>query len=85
MPEIKMYGTAWCRDCVRAKRFLEEHEFAYTYLDIDEQPELAEVVVDYNIKAGLGPKRRIPVILIDEAILSEPTNDQLADALGIKL
>lgn len=85
MPDITMYGTAWCRDCVRAKRFLDEHELPYEYLDIDEKPELADVVVDYNIKAGHGPKRRIPVILVGDQILSEPTNDELAETLGITL
>ena len=85
MADITMYGTAWCRDCVRAKRFMDEHQLAYEYLDIDDKPELAETVVGFNVQAGHGPKRRIPVILVDGKILSEPSNDELAEALGIEL
>jgi glutaredoxin len=80
---IEMYGTAWCRDCVRAKRFLEDHHLEYTYHDIDAETQLAEMVVNFNIQAGQGPKRRIPIILINGLILSEPTNAELAAALNL--
>jgi glutaredoxin len=85
MASIIMYGAAWCRDCVRSKRFLDEHGLTYTYHDIEAEPALADVVVDYNMQAGHGPKRRIPIILVDGRILSEPTNDELAAALKIEL
>jgi thioredoxin reductase (NADPH) len=80
---VVLYGADWCHDCVRSKRFLREHGIEFDEYNIVAQPELADEVVAYNIKAGLGPRRRIPVILIDDRILSEPTNDELAAALGI--
>ena len=83
MSDIVMYGAKWCRDCVRAQRFLSEHQIDYAYHDIESQPELAELVVELNVQAGHGPKRRIPVILVDEQVLSEPSNEELATALGI--
>jgi glutaredoxin len=83
MPEIVMYGTAWCGDCVRSKRFLDERQLLYTYHDIQSQPELADLVIALNEQAGHGPKRRIPVILVDGRILSEPTDAELAEALGL--
>lgn len=83
MPEIVMYGAEWCGDCRRSKQFLDSHQLAYIYHDIVAAPELADVVVSYNEQAGHGPKRRIPVILVDGRILSEPSNAELAEAIGI--
>jgi mycoredoxin len=85
MEKVVMYGANWCGDCVRSKRLLHEHGIDFEYLDIVAQPELADEVVAHNIRLGLGPKRRIPVILVGDKVLSEPTNDELAVALGIEL
>jgi glutaredoxin len=82
--KVILYGADWCGDCVRSKRFLRENNVAFEELNILGQPELTETVIQLNIAAGHGPKRRIPVILIGEdTILSEPSNDELATALGI--
>jgi glutaredoxin len=81
--KVVLYGADWCGDCVRSKRFLKEHNVEFTELNILAQPELVEEVIQFNIQAGHGPKRRIPVILVDGKILSEPSNSELAAALGI--
>jgi glutaredoxin len=85
MSKVIMYGAPWCGDCVRSKRLMDEHAVEFEFRDIDTDPGLAGVVIAYNEQLGLGPKRRIPVIVIGEQVLSEPTNDELAAALGIKL
>ena len=79
-----MYGGDWCGDCIRAKRFLEEHNIEYEYHDIVARPDLVEIVIGYNEQLGLGSIRRIPIILLGEKILSEPTNTELGAALGIE-
>lgn len=80
-----MYSGAWCGDCRRSKRFLDEHGFAYELRDIVAHPELAQEVVEHNVRLGYGPKTRIPVILIEgHAGLSEPSNDELAAVLGVQ-
>lgn len=82
-PKIVLYGGAWCGDCRRAQRWLDERGYAYEYKDIVAQPELADEVVAHNIRLGHGPKKRIPIILIEgHPGLSEPRNDELAAALG---
>ena len=81
--KVILYGADWCGDCVRSKRFLRENNVEFQELNILTQPELADEVVRLNIEAGHGPKRRIPVILIGEQILSEPSNAELATALGL--
>ncbi len=85
MTKIVVYGADWCPDCVRSKRLLDEHSVDYEYKDIQTDPDMAQEVIDLNIGAGFGPKRRIPTIVIDAAVLSVPSNDELAAALGIKL
>jgi glutaredoxin len=85
MEKVIMYGAMWCGDCVRAKRLMDTHAVVFEFRDIEAHPELADAVISYNELLGLGPKRRIPVILVGEKVLSEPTNDELAQALGLEL
>jgi glutaredoxin len=82
--KVVLYGADWCGDCVRSKRFLKERGIEFEEYNIVARPELAQEVIELNIKGGFGPRRRIPVILIGEKILSEPTNAELAEALGIE-
>jgi thioredoxin reductase (NADPH) len=78
--EIVMYGTAWCSDCKRAKKFFGEHRVPYAFIDIDEQPDEAHVVEEAN--AG---KRIIPTIFFgDGGVLVEPSNAELAAKLGLR-
>jgi len=83
MKTVVVYGADWCPDCVRSKRFLQERGIEFEWYDIQAHHELADIVVEYNIQTGHGPKRRIPLILVGEKILSEPSNDELGCALGI--
>lgn len=85
MGKVVMFGAPWCGDCIRSKRLLDEHGVEYEFRDIEVEPELAGVVIAYNEQLGLGPKRRIPVLLVGDTVLSEPTDDELAQVLGIKL
>ena len=55
MAVVEMYGADWCKDCVRSKRLLDEHQVEYAYTTSKPQPELAERVIQYNIQAGLVP------------------------------
>jgi glutaredoxin len=57
--QVLVYSAVWCRDCREAKRFLEEHQIAYTEIDIELAPGAAEEVVRH-----VG-KRAIPQFVID--------------------
>ncbi|MFL2804421.1 MAG: glutaredoxin domain-containing protein [Dehalococcoidia bacterium] len=79
MGKIKFYGTMWCSDCHRSKDFLDSHKIDYDYTDVDENQELARYITKIN--NGL---QRVPTLIFpDGSILVEPTNQQLADKLGI--
>jgi thioredoxin reductase (NADPH) len=79
MTEIELYGAAWCPDCRRAKKFLADQRIPYVWHDIEQRPELVQVVEDKN-----DGKRTIPTIVFpDGSHLAEPSNEELADKLGI--
>lgn len=78
--QIKVYSTVWCPDCKRAKKFLAEHRVPYENVDI-EQDEKAMAFVE-KVNNGM---RIIPTIVFpDGSTLSEPSNAQLAEKLGMQ-
>jgi thioredoxin reductase (NADPH) len=78
--EIKIYSTVWCPDCKRAKKFFGEQRISYENIDIEQDPAAVQFVEKIN-----GGKRIIPTILFpDGSFLSEPTNAQLAQKLGLQ-
>lgn len=75
---ITMYGADWCGDCLRAKAYFAEHDVAYDYVNLEEHPEAADIVLERN--NGL---KRIPVIVFDDDThLTEPSNEALAMKLA---
>ena len=79
-PEITVYGAFWCPDCHRSKQFLGEHQISYRWVDIEEDQEGESFVIEAN-----SGKRRIPTIAFDDGtILSNPSNAELAEKLGLK-
>ena len=79
MAEIQIYGASWCPDCRRAKRFLSDQRIAYGWHDVDQEPDGLRVVQERN-----GGNNVIPTIVFaDGSHLSEPTNEELADKLGL--
>lgn len=79
-PKIVLYGAAWCPDCKRSKRFLNEQRVPYEYVDIEQRPEAQKIVQDYN-----DGKQIIPTIVFDDGtIMVEPSNADLAKKLGLQ-
>lgn len=77
--EIKVYGASWCPDCRRAKRFLSDQRIAFEWHDVETDAEGLQVVQERN-----GGNNVIPTIVFpDGSHLSEPTNEELADKLGL--
>ncbi len=78
---IKMYTTTWCPDCRLAKRFLEERSVAYEEINIDGNPEAAEIVA-----RATGGKRQVPTFDIDgRFVTTSPfSRHKLAEALGLQ-
>lgn len=77
---IVLYGTAWCPDCKRAKRFFGEHRVPYLNVDIEQDPQAMEFVIALN-----QGKQIIPTVVFpDGEILTEPSDAALAQKLGLQ-
>lgn len=75
---IKMYSTIWCGDCRMAKHVLDSRQIVYQVIDIDDDPQAAELVQRLN-----GGFRTVPTILFpDGRVLVEPTRLELEAALA---
>ncbi|MDH3599311.1 MAG: glutaredoxin family protein [Candidatus Tectomicrobia bacterium] len=75
---ITMYSTSWCGFCRIAKRFLDEHEIAYTEIDIEADEDAAERVVQWN-----NGNRTVPTIDFGGTVLTNPSAAQMRQVLGI--
>jgi glutaredoxin len=79
-PDIIVYGTEWCGDCRRARRFLEFKKIPYQFVNID-QDKAGETFVLQNNRG----MRSVPTILFpDGSIHVEPSNLALARKLGLE-
>ena len=76
---ITVIGANWCPDCRRAKAFLGEQRVPFEWVDLELRPEMTAVVEGYNNGARVIPT----IVFPDGSHLSEPSNDELADKLGL--
>src|SRR5215470_5083708 len=77
---IKLYGTEWCSDCKRSKKFLGEQRIQYEFINIEEDT-TGQAYVQELQHGGLT----IPTIVFDDgSVLIEPTNAELATKLGLE-
>ena len=73
MPNIKMYGTPTCKDCIVAKQVFKELGTSYEFININNDPEATKTAVELN-----NGVRRIPVIqFADGSVMVEPSHQQL--------
>ena len=70
MAGIKMYGTTWCPDCMRAKQIFKKNNIEYEWIDIGKDEKAAEYVQQVN-----GGYQSVPTIIFpDGSVLVEPDN-----------
>ena len=78
--KIAVYGTTWCVDCKRSKKFLGEQLIQYDWIDIEKDEAGMRLVEKVN-----QGKRKVPTIgFEDGTFLVEPSNEELAKKLGLK-
>jgi glutaredoxin len=77
---IKFYGTSWCGGSRRVRLFLDSHEIAYQWIDIDLEPEAGKYLEQIN-----RGYRSVPTLVWpDGSMLVEPSNAKVAEILGIR-
>ena len=75
-PNVTVYGSRTCPDTNRATGYLDEHEIPYEFKDVDESPEYNDYIAGLN-----GGKRVMPTIRINNEILINPSDRDLARAV----
>lgn len=76
---ITVYGTEWCSDCKRTKKFLGEQRVHYDFINIEENAE-GQAFVQKVQNGGLT----IPTVVFEDgSILIEPTSAEVAAKLGL--
>ena len=75
---VLLYGTSWCPDCRRTKRWLSEHSVDFEEIDVEENPQANDLITRY----GYG-KRVIPTLDVDGRIYINPKPEELARIFGV--
>jgi glutaredoxin-like protein len=76
---LTVYGSDWCYDCRRTKRFLTNHAIPFEWFDIEIDQQAEEYVLTVN--QGM---RSIPTLVFEDGShLVEPSNIELSKKLGI--
>ncbi len=74
--KVLIYGADWCGDCHMARSWLDEHNIKYEYHNVDTEGRDA-------MHEALPDNESIPVIVIGNKVLVEPTADELNKAFNI--
>jgi thioredoxin reductase (NADPH) len=76
--DVILIGSRHCAATTRVKEFLTRNGNPYTYLDLDDNAEVQDLLDNFQLTQG-----DIPVVICrGEAVLRNPTNTEIADCLG---
>src|SRR5215213_12004885 len=76
--DIVLIGSMHSAGTLRIKEFLMRNGHPYSYIDLDRDPEVQNLLDGFHTAAS-----EIPVVICrGETVLRNPTNQQLADCLG---
>src|SRR5262249_43833541 len=78
--DVIIYGASWCPDCRRAKKFLSDQRVPFEWHDLELEPETLAIVQEKNDGNDIIPT----IVFPDGSHLSEPTNEELAEKLGLQ-
>src|SRR5438094_746788 len=78
MGDVVLVGSAHSAGTLRIKEFLMRNGHPYSYIDLERDPEVQNLLDGFHIAAS-----DIPVVICrGELVLRNPTNQQVADCLG---
>ncbi|MBF0687095.1 MAG: mycoredoxin [Cellulomonas sp.] len=76
---VTMYSTTWCGYCHRLRKQLDSAGIAYDVVDIEQQPEAAQLVETLN-----GGNQTVPTIVFpDGSAATNPSLAQVRERLGV--
>jgi len=78
--KIQLYATTWCYTSRNTKVYLDQHQVAYDYIDIDKDKSGEAFVLKTN-----NGHRSVPTLLFpDGTTLTEPSQRVLREKLGLE-
>ena len=77
MAQVTVYSTPTCPHCIRAKKFLDDHNITYTNCDVGADQAKADEMVKKSGQMG------VPVLDIDGEIITGFDKNAIKRALNI--
>jgi thioredoxin reductase (NADPH) len=78
MGDVVLIGSTHSADTLRIKEFMMRNGHPYSYIDLERDPKVQNLLDDFNIDAS-----EIPVLVCrGRVVLRNPTSQQVADCLG---
>ena len=77
---LRLIGSRYSRDTFRIRDFLSRNRLLYTYLDIEENPDIAKILEHW----GMKPEDTPVVAFGCKLVLRNPSNAEIARQIGIK-
>jgi thioredoxin reductase (NADPH) len=76
--DVVLIGSTHSADTLRLKEFLVRNGHPYSYIDLERDPDVQNLLDGFHIAAS-----EIPVVICrGQVVLRKPTNQQVADCLG---
>ena len=76
--DVVLVGSNHCSETLRVKEFLTRNGHPYSYIDLDRDAEVQNLLDRFRVSAA-----DVPVLICRaETVLRNPTNQQIADCLG---
>ena len=77
---VTMYTTTWCGYCVRLKKLMQREGIEFAEVDIESDPQAADLVMEAN-----GGNRTVPTLVFpDGSALTNPSIDAVKAQLARK-
>ncbi|MCB1188400.1 hypothetical protein KDL29_14650 [bacterium] len=77
---VKFYGSGECVECQVGMFLLDSYAVNYEYLDVQSDQQVA---MELRSLVGTQEAISLPAIVVGDRLLCDPTEDELADAMGI--
>ncbi len=79
MAQLTMYSTQWCGYCQRLKAQLKRENISFDEIDIEQDPEAANLVEKVN-----GGNRTVPTVVYEDGTaVTNPSLGQVKEKLGL--
>lgn len=77
---LRVIGSQYSQDTFRIRDFLSKNHILYTWVDLERDAQIDELLKQFHIKAADTPV----VAFADDWVLRNPSNDEIARRIGIK-